>query len=198
MIASCAMNGRRSTVDVLSLLGALGLLIAALCACKNISSSGDSGSSASDGKCTKVEDCPRGSRCAGGACVGHAAGVTQAEVDDARAKLVGTWAGDWPTQQNNPNIQKMDAEHRAKTEANVKKTSFVFRADNTVELNTGEKDIHGTWNMSSAFEGAVGVQILTGDGKGNDNMELKVVFDGPNRLKLDLGALNISFALLRQ
>jgi hypothetical protein len=74
----------------------------------------------------------------------------------------------------------------------------VFRADNTLDMNTGEKDIHGTWNMSSAFEGAVGVQILTGDGKGNDNMELKVVFDGPDRMKLDLGAVNISFALLRQ
>jgi hypothetical protein len=92
----------------------------------------------------------------------------------------------------------MDAEHRAKAEVSIKKTSFVFRADNTVDMNTGDKALHGTWNMSSAFEGAVGVQILTGDGKGNDNMEAKVVFDGPNRMKLDLGALNLSFALLRQ
>jgi hypothetical protein len=192
------MDDRRSKVEVLSLLGALGLLIAALCACKSMSNSADSGNSASPGQCTKVEDCPRGSRCVGGTCVGHAAGVTQAEVDDARAKIVGSWAGDWAAQQNNPNIQKMDAEHRAKAEANVKKTSFVFRADNTVDVNTGEKDIQGTWNMSSAFEGAVGVQILAGDGKGNDNMELKVAFDGPNRMKLDLGAANASFALLRQ
>jgi len=195
------MNCRRSKVDVLSLFGSLGLLLAALVACKSMSISGDSGSSASassGGQCTKVEDCPRGSRCVGGACVGHAAGVTQAEVDAARAKIVGSWVGDWAAQQNNPNIQKMDAEHRAKTEASIKKTTFVFRADNTVDMNTGDKDIHGTWNMSSAFEGAVGAQILTGDGKGNDNMEFKVVFDGPNRMKLDLGALNLSFALLRQ
>jgi hypothetical protein len=175
-----------------------GLLLVALCACKSISNSGDSGSTATGGKCTKVEDCPKGSRCVGGACVGHAAGVTQADVDDARAKIVGSWGIDWATQQNNPNIQKMDAEHRAKTEANAKKTSFVFHPDNTVDFNTGEKLVHGTWNMSSAFEGAVGVQILTGDGKGNDNMNLKVTFDGPDRMKLDLGALNISFALLRQ
>jgi hypothetical protein len=182
------------------------LLVGLVGACKVIGAgtgdAGSSGASASGssgaGRCLRVEDCPKGNRCVGQICVGHAAGVTQAAVDDARAKLVGSWRVDWPAQQRNANIQKMDEEHRAKVEVSSKAVLFVFRADNTADVNIGDKTNHGTWNMSSSFEGFVGVQILTGDGKGNDNMELKVSFDGPDRLKLDLGAANVSFALLRQ
>jgi hypothetical protein len=170
-------------------------LVGGACKAGGGSGSGDAGSG---GKCTQAEDCPRGFRCVGQTCVGHPPGVTQAAVDDARAKIVGSWRVDWPAQQQNPNVQKMDEEHRAKTEASAKLISFVFRPDNTVDVNMGEKANRGTWNMSSSFEGSVGVQILTGDGKGSDNMELKVSFNGPDRMKLDLGALNVSFALLRQ
>jgi hypothetical protein len=107
---------------------------------------------------------------------------------EVEARLLGTWVIDVPAWRALPIIQKKSEEERQKAEATSRLLSYSFHADHTVDVTgSGLKpQQRGTWHVSKSREGEINLQILAGDGKGNDNFEATLEFPGPDRMRMIL------------
>jgi hypothetical protein len=107
---------------------------------------------------------------------------------EAEARLLGTWVIDLPAWRALPIIQKKSEEERQKAEAKSKLLSYSFHADHTVDVTGSglQPQQRGTWHVSKSRDGELNLQILTGDGKGNDNFEATLEFPGSDRMRMIL------------
>ena len=152
------------------------------------------------GPCTTDDDCPLDSVCTSKVCVRQPNPATFPAPPDAQARMVGTWRFDVSAVRSLPQMKgKTDAEiEKAETEG--KQNFMVFRGGQNavgwapMQLHWGPSK-PAVWRLyewtpgrrSGAAKGDLFLKIMTGM---RETVEYKAVFDGDNRMRLELDLSN--------